>query len=180
MKWQSTIPFLSPNYYQSSFRHTGVQLRHRDRVDLVITFFSDEEHVGGHWLICRSSITRPPMISSGIFVGLLCCLHECFASPTICEVVLATMMIDLPQSTLCDDAPQHASLCDLKYTHITCNDHEGIQSIDLSGLGIYGEAMYDIEDICVSASNRLAMNMYLHQDDCLPLQLISHPLPSSH
>lgn len=116
------------------------------------------------------------MISFGIFVGLLFCLHGCFASPAVCEVVLATKMIELQtKSILCDgDAPQHASLCDsestrigmpaksmlcddytpqyvslcdLESTLITCNGHGEIQSIDLSGFGIYGATMHGIEHI---------------------------------
>lgn len=118
------------------------------------------------------------MISFGIFVGLLFCLHGCFASPAVCEVVLATKMIELQtksilcdgdahlhaslcdsestridmpaKSMLCDDyTPQYASLCNFKSPLTTCSDRGEIQSIDLSGFGIYGETIYDIEDMCL-------------------------------
>lgn len=89
------------------------------------------------------------MISFGIFIKLLFHLHGCFASPTVCEVVLATKMIELPtNSILCDNyGLQQASLCSLESTLITCNDHGDIQTIDLSGAEIHGETNYDIEDM---------------------------------
>lgn len=86
------------------------------------------------------------MISSRIFVGLLFYLHGCFALPTVCDVVLATRIIQLStNSNFCDDYVfQSSSLCGNKYfvsSLYSCNDHGEIQSIDLSGIGIFGETI---------------------------------------
>lgn len=88
------------------------------------------------------------MISFRIFAGLLFYLHGCFASPTVCDVVLATKIIVLlTNSSFCNDyIPQTTSLCGDKYfvsTLYSCDDHGGIQSIDLSGFGIIGEILQD-------------------------------------
>lgn len=118
------------------------------------------------------------MISSQIFVGLLFCLHECFASSRICDVIAATKFILLPtNSNFCDDyVLQSSSLCQDKYLEsalYSCNSHGEIQSIDLSGFGIVGETIYCV----VRVHERDNLN-FIRQDDYLPQLPMSRQSPS--
>lgn len=75
------------------------------------------------------------MISSKIFVGMLLYLHGCFASPTICDVFLATKMIVLStNSHFCDDARQPSSLCGDKYSVSTLYSKQIMLKVDSNAL----------------------------------------------
>lgn len=97
-------------------------------------------------LRCTRRTDTSNMSSSATLVGFLFYLGGCFALPTICDVVLATKLIELPTySNFCNvDAPQSSSLCGDRYfvsTLYSCNDHGEIKSLDLSSFDIFGNAI---------------------------------------
>lgn len=93
--------------------------------------------------ILTDANTCSKMSSLGFFVRLIIYFHGCLASPTVCDVILASKMIT--NTTFChDNFPQPVSLCDDNYfvsTLFSCNVHGEIQMIDLSGFDISGKTI---------------------------------------
>lgn len=96
--------------------------------------------------------TISKMIWFRIFVALLLYLHGYFASPTFCDVILASKIIVVPtNSTYCSDfSTQLASLCDDQHfvsNLYSCNVHGELQKIDFSGFGFFGNSNHDKLDM---------------------------------